>query len=134
MTERKLVSKAPETKWKAPPSRVQKAEHMRSIKSSALQAKLRISQPDDIYEQEADRVAEQIMRMPDPALQRRCSKCDDDEKVLQTKKSPGQARLTRGQDVPPIAQDILRSPGQPLDHATRAFMEPRSVDWKLVRS
>jgi hypothetical protein len=28
-------------------------------------------------------------------------------------------------DVPPIVHEVLRSPGQPLDAATRAFMEPR---------
>lgn len=28
-------------------------------------------------------------------------------------------------DVPPIVHEVLRSPGQPLDPATRAFMEPR---------
>ncbi|MGI8587617.1 MAG: eCIS core domain-containing protein [Chloroflexia bacterium] len=28
-------------------------------------------------------------------------------------------------EVPPIVQDVLRSPGQPLDASTRAFMEPR---------
>ena len=28
-------------------------------------------------------------------------------------------------DVPPIVHEVLRSPGQPLDVATRAFMEPR---------
>jgi hypothetical protein len=33
-----------------------------------LQAKLTISQPNDIYEQEADRIADQVMRMPDVAL------------------------------------------------------------------
>jgi hypothetical protein len=27
--------------------------------------------------------------------------------------------------VPPIVHEVLRSPGQPLDTATRAFMEPR---------
>src|SRR3989337_1070648 len=37
------------------------------IKSGALQAKLRIGRPGDIYEQEADRVAERVMRMPDHA-------------------------------------------------------------------
>jgi hypothetical protein len=37
----------------------------RLIKSGALQAKLRIGQPGDIYEQEADRIAEQVMRMPE---------------------------------------------------------------------
>jgi hypothetical protein len=32
-----------------------------------IQAKLKINQPNDIYEQEADRVAEQVMRMPELA-------------------------------------------------------------------
>ena len=36
--------------------------------SGALQAKLKISQPNDIYEQEADRVADQVMRMPEPVV------------------------------------------------------------------
>jgi len=37
----------------------------RLFKSGFLQAKLSIGQPDDIYEQEADRVADEVMRMPD---------------------------------------------------------------------
>jgi hypothetical protein len=36
-----------------------------------VQAKLKIGQPNDKYEQEADRVADQVMRMPDPTLQRK---------------------------------------------------------------
>jgi|GEM_PF-4473594 len=36
----------------------------RLIKSGVLQAKLKIGQPGDIYEQQADRMAEQVMRMP----------------------------------------------------------------------
>ncbi len=35
-----------------------------------VQAKLEIGRPNDKYEQEADRVAEQVMRMPEPTLQR----------------------------------------------------------------
>ena len=35
---------------------------------AALQAKLAIGQPNDAYEQEADQVAEQVMRMPEPWL------------------------------------------------------------------
>jgi hypothetical protein len=57
------------------------------IKSGALQAKLKIGQPNDIYEQEADMVAEQVMRMPEPQIasgnnfhiQRACPKCEDNE-------------------------------------------------------
>lgn len=41
----------------------------RLFKSGLLQAKLKISQPGDIYEQEADRLAEQVMRMPEPQVQ-----------------------------------------------------------------
>lgn len=37
-------------------------------------------------------------------------------------------------DVPPIVHEVLRSPGQPLDPATRAFMEPRfGHDFSEVR-
>ncbi len=37
----------------------------RLFKSGMIQAKLRIGQPNDVYEQEADRVADQVMRMPE---------------------------------------------------------------------
>jgi hypothetical protein len=37
--------------------------------------------------------------------------------------------------VPPIVYEVLRSPGQPLDPATRTFMEPRfKHDFSLVRA
>ncbi len=36
-----------------------------------IQRKLAIGEPDDKYEREADRVAETVMRMPEPALQRK---------------------------------------------------------------
>ncbi|MCI5222897.1 MAG: hypothetical protein D3924_09550 [Candidatus Electrothrix sp. AR4] len=34
-----------------------------------VQAKLRVGAPDDPYEQEADQVAERVMRMPAPTIQ-----------------------------------------------------------------
>ena len=42
----------------------------RLIKPGALQAKLWIGQPGDKYEQEADRVADAVMRMPEPQVRR----------------------------------------------------------------
>lgn len=67
-----------------------------------------------------------------PVLQRQCAcgqhthggECEDCKKnrmVLQRKPASGSALDA----VPPIIDDVLRSPGQPLDRATRAFMEPR---------
>ena len=37
---------------------------------AGIQAKLKVGQPGDIYEQEADRVAGEVMRMPEPRVQR----------------------------------------------------------------
>ena len=39
------------------------------LRGPRLQAKLTIGAPDDVYEREADRVADEVMRMPEPRLQ-----------------------------------------------------------------
>jgi hypothetical protein len=46
-----------------------------------IQTKLTVNQPGDQYEQEADRVADQVMRMsaPVPLVQRSCSACQNEE-------------------------------------------------------
>src|SRR5215213_8698113 len=64
-----------------------------------IQAKLKVSEPHDAYEQEADRVADQVMRMPDPTtsheaevssrqavphIQRMCTDCEEDEAMRKT--------------------------------------------------
>jgi hypothetical protein len=41
----------------------------RLYRSALIQAKLTIGAPNDIFEQEADRVADQVMRMPGPVVQ-----------------------------------------------------------------
>src|SRR5260370_10160264 len=40
----------------------------RMLGRGVLQTKLTVSQPGDVYEQEADRMADAIMRMPGPAV------------------------------------------------------------------
>jgi hypothetical protein len=66
----------------------------RMLKSGALQAKLKIGQPNDKYEQEADRVANQVMRMPEPRVQKKSAypfkdssfnDKDREEDMIQTK-------------------------------------------------
>ncbi len=42
---------------------------LRFMQSGMFQAKLTVSHSDDIYEHEADRVADAVMRMPDPVIQ-----------------------------------------------------------------
>jgi hypothetical protein len=40
------------------------------LETSGIQAKLKIGVPNDVYEQEADRVADQVMRMTEPKVQK----------------------------------------------------------------
>ena len=113
------------------------------LAGGAIQTKLAINKPEDEYEQEADRISEQVMRMPEPRLQR-AGACGGGYPNGPTDQ-PGQehARVqTKGigssdsglTAAPPIVHEVLGSPGQALNPATRAFMEPRfGHDFSRVR-
>ena len=114
-----------------------------ALSHPVVQAKLRIGAAHDRFEEEADHVAERVMRMPDPNLRRACS-CGGSCPKCRTKQADRGHRsvLTKrfqaidgGQmAAPSIVHEVLRSPGQPLDAATRAFMEPRfGHDFGAVR-
>ncbi|MGR9054067.1 MAG: eCIS core domain-containing protein [Gammaproteobacteria bacterium] len=99
------------------------------IKMDALQPKLAMSKPNDRYEQEAERFADKVMRMPEPQIQRACS-CGGT--CPQCRKQPAHLLNKRVQagnagniTVPPAIPDTAQAIGQPLDPGTRAFMEPR---------
>lgn len=118
-----------------------------------LQAKLKVGAPDDQYEQEADRVADAVMRMPAPnptemaeqspllgeRIQRMCAGCEDEvcrqpmeeeEEELQLKPEAG-GQSASGADA---AASAVASGGQPLSPAERAYFEPRfGHDFSRVR-
>jgi LysM repeat protein len=99
-----------------------------------IQTKLTIGAAGDAFEQEADRVAEQVMRMPESIVQ---SQVLSQQPVAPTAPLQAKSSLTSGNNgvtAPPIVHDALNSPGQPLDVATRTFMEPRfGHDFSKVR-
>jgi len=104
---------------------------------ASVDAKLTVSPPEDIYEQEADRVSEQVMGMPEPQLQRiwrgkSTEQPDQEHERLQTKRT--QSSDSGQTAVPAIVHEVLGSPGQPLDPTARAFMEPRfGHDFSRIR-
>jgi hypothetical protein len=55
----------------------------------AIQTKLTVNEPGDAFEREADRVADQVMRMTSPAIQRACAKCEDEEKDKRAEAAQG---------------------------------------------
>jgi hypothetical protein len=120
-----------------------------------IQPKLTINAPGDSYEQEAERVSEQVMRMPEtqqpspsltgaaPGVQRKCAcggTCADcrkdhsDDEQVHLQREPAAPGAEGLAVAPPAVQEALRSPGQPLDAGTRGFMEPRfGHDFSTVR-
>jgi|ERR1017187_1537490 hypothetical protein len=115
----------------------------------SIQPKLRIGAVDDPLEREADDVAGRVMRMPDSSpvvssavrgVQRKCScggscdKCQSDQEHKQVQRKHAGSGGTGLTEAPPIVHEVLRGGGQPLDPATRAFMEPRfGHDFSRVR-
>jgi len=98
-----------------------------------LQAKLTVNTPGDAYEQEADQVSEQVLRMPESQLERACTCGGGDCSTCQNQQLTHehlQAKHDHGHNVgeraaPSIVHDVLGSSGQPLEQSTREFMESR---------
>lgn len=96
-----------------------------------LRQKLAISQPGDEFEREADRVAAQVMKMPDQPGNRALRKTGDNPLVQ--RRAAASSGTTAGY-APPIVHDVLAQPGQPLDATARTFFEPRfGHDFSRVR-
>ncbi|MDQ6664542.1 MAG: DUF4157 domain-containing protein, partial [Acidobacteriota bacterium] len=112
-----------------------------------IQPKLVVGEVNDPLESEADRAAEHVMRMPDPAaitapsgdmvLQRKCEACEGEEKEDPPKLARAEshdASSFDGSTAPAIMQEVLSSPGRALEPSTRAFFEPRfGHDFSRVR-
>ncbi len=103
-----------------------------------IQTKLTINQPGDVYEQEAERVAEQVIQMEAsasseaPSTSQNARLGADD---LFTRKEASDTSVHETASVPPLVDEVLSSGGgQPLDESTRSFMEPRfGHDFSRVR-
>lgn len=130
-----------------------KAENAAAVSNKSnlvIQPKLTVNTPNDRYEQEADAVADHVMRMPEPSrtptvsdapfgvsrltvssLQRKCADCEEKEK-LQRKETGNDAA---GMSAPASVNSTLSSGGgQSLDKGIQQFMESRfNQDFSQVR-
>ena len=97
-----------------------------------LQAKLVVGASNDPLEHEADRLAEQVLQMPQPkpADVPGASKGGG----LRVSRYFSAASVQGTPEVPPAVRDVMRSPGQALDPTTRSFMEARFAhDFGAIR-
>jgi hypothetical protein len=124
-------------------------------KINIIQPKLKISQPEDIYEQEADRVAEKVMRMSvsddssmptistnEESVDRKCIACKMKEKEEEKEKMNVSRKLSSTVSNLEASDEITNevvnihsnSVGFSLDTDTKGFMESRfGYDFSNVR-
>ncbi len=119
-----------------------------------LHPKLKISQPTDEYEQEADRLAEQVMRIPSQSdsvmpmgatkkneeIDRKCAGCElnekeENEKELNISRKPSAASNSeRADEIRDEVNSVRSGGGSSLDANTKEFMESRfGYDFSDVR-
>jgi hypothetical protein len=119
------------------------------LRGPHVQPKLKIGAVDDPAEREADRVADQVMRMPDAALaatvagpartvQRACAECEGEmrhvagdrlQRMQEEREEPVQAKERPGHQptITPDAEQAIAdlNEGRSLSPAERGFFEPR---------
>ncbi len=110
-----------------------------------VQTKLKIGEPNDRFEREADTVADQVMKIsasPAPSVQRKCAACEEEElqmKPLSSSISPliqKTAKSTTGEAPAAISKSLSgkQGGGQTLDHETQTFMSKSiGVDFSDVK-
>ena len=117
-------------------------------KKPVIQPGLTINTPGDQYEQEADAMADRVMRMSSneavkpvtgligKSLQRKCAHCEEEEK----RKKPVMRKTEAGHSGMPVSSSFAASlnaskgSGSPLPQGTRSFMETAfSADFSGVK-
>ena len=99
-----------------------------------VQAKLKISQPSDPLEKEADRVAEQILQMKVPVTH--ATNNNGNETTNEPQRIWRKSGLVNSANISPVSNNFTGDlgPGRRLDAQTRAYMEPRfGQDFSHVR-
>jgi hypothetical protein len=99
-----------------------------------VSAKLHINRPGGHFEQEADTLAEQVMRMPEPGAQRASTTVTQSLQDGTQAGSPSDRAPALTGRTDPMIRSVRRSAGRPLDPAIQSSMESRfGHDFSRVR-
>jgi peptidoglycan hydrolase-like protein with peptidoglycan-binding domain len=104
------------------------------LESGTIQAALKIGLPNDRYEQEADRAAELVMRMPEPGIQRQttCPECmEEEEELIRTKPLAEQITPLVQKQVEPAVEEKEEEELQAKDLPGRSLQVGDSIESRL---
>jgi len=108
---------------------------MEAPERSPVQAKLTVGAPNDVYEQEADRVADQVMSMPDSATQSPVQRnADPEQDELQTKPIAAEITpLVQREEMPEEKEELNMKPlGNSIQREEmseeKEELQPKAID------
>nr|WP_321465818.1 DUF4157 domain-containing protein [uncultured Desulfobulbus sp.] len=108
------------------PMRMDKSrQSLREVFDAPIQTKLRVGSPDDAFEREADSLAERMLSMPQPRVQR---ESEDEEKprpVDDEREEEVQAKAIDPTAPPTLTSLPATGGGKPLAPGERTFFESR---------
>ena len=112
----------------------------RQLGNKVVQRKIQVGSENDAYEREADRSAEAVMRMPagsalpppskgpNATIQRKCEKCDDEEKTVRRKPLATSSAVNSVQEI-----DNALTNGSPLARTENDFFSSRfNTDFLVI--
>ena len=129
----------------AAPQQADKSPSRSAGAGSFFQPKLSINEPGDGYEQEADAVADQVMRLPGEktdlffkpvvhTLQRKCAHCEEEEEHHLQRSESGSAPSEAEAALENYVGSLPGAAGQPMPKKTEAFFGSRmNADFSDVR-
>lgn len=117
------------------PQLAYKKANAQTSHSTFIQPKLMVNAPNDVYEQEADAMADSVMRMSSneavkpvasligKSLQRKCTHCEEEEKKpVMRKAEAGNSGMSVSYSFA-ASLNASKGGGAPLPQGTRSFME-----------
>jgi hypothetical protein len=95
----------------------------RCQEAALLQTKLKISEPGDHYEQEADLIADRVMQMPEPSIQREMEPEEDEEEGMVQKEIANQ-----------ITPSVQRQALPEMEEEEEGAIQPKAIDNRATPS
>jgi len=131
----------PIERWRAPLLELPLSPQSAALTASPIQRKPTVSAPGDVYEREADMVADEVMRMAEPAssdtagaIHRRESTPRGAEQIPSVQLERAPSASSGGDRNVDLAVRAADRAGEPLPRAAREFFEPRfGFDFSRVR-
>ena len=110
-----------------PAAQIQRAQIRQVLRSPQVQAKLAIGQPNDKYEQEADYVADEVMRIPEPRVQRQIEPEEEEEEEKEEKEEKEEEEMLQAKPLSDLITPLVQRQVEPEEEEEEEeYIQPKA--------